>query len=668
MQSGKQGRSISFATVIWLLIGLIFSVAVSCMLLSHSFNLNRFYDAGEVYDAWANDRNQQWMDVSTEENNIITKSIKLRQQDTSWSYIVITIKGLEQEQEAGYIDFFDSQDTQVFQQKIEVKEGKNLIHVVGDSSYNRVQIYLNQGSTMLPDISKLQFRTEYPEFSYGKLLELTVLIFGAYSILFYVICRKSGNCIKKIAGKNWYFEVGLLQTFYLKLGENGAWIADRIPEKKRAFLRKLAFCMFFFYIQFAKNLKYFQNMQTYKGQMIICLVFFWFIGLLYYETKLERIDWNHRLPLAWVWLWTMACISDFIVPKRCGWVGYIMLFGVGFFFFIWNNRKEPETVMQEFATGIIWNYILNMAFCILCRPQIDGIRYSGGFLNPVSFGRYLTVILIVVLQRLDKKLRKEDKTYKLIPEVVLALSCLIFQWKTQSRSGIIPVMIIGLTFFAMQIWQRTSQKQLLKMILVAVLLTLPLSMMIDWSVHTVPYRLHSQVQFDGDYVGATTVSSSMWTQKIYAAELENDDWLRDSRIYQSFMSGGTLEKITTGRTLYWKAYLREMNLFGHYYKAKLWGAARSAHNGMLQMIYFYGVFIAIPYGLLFVLFFRNAVKMWKKKESEAFFMMTVSMSSILVMLVENLELSFQMLDWYTFHLMLGYFFIDKRRKEEVSHE
>ena len=392
--------------------------------------------------------------------------------------------------------------------------------------------------------------------------------------------------------------------------------------------------------------------------------------MLYYEQKLHRVNWKHKLPAVWVVLWTMVCVSDFIVSKRYKWVGYVMLFAVGFFFFMWNNLKKPEKVVDEFMSGILWNYLVNIAFCVICRPETDGVRYAGGFLNPVSFGRYLTVVLIVILCRIDQKIMQKVKISHLLPEIALGIICCILQWKTQSRSGMIPAMVAGILFFIKQIYQKTMKKQMMQLILSTMILLMPMSMLIDFGVHTVPYLLHTQVKFEKDYYSAVSEeTNSIWFEKVYAADTETgeNNWLTNSRVYRSITEKKSLEAITSERTLYWKAYLREMNLFGHCDKLELWGSKRSAHNGILQMIYFYGVLTIIPYSLLYVLFFKGACNVWKEGKKEALFFMAGSISSILVMLVENMELSFQMLDWYTLHLTLGYFFIkyDEKRGNEA---
>ena len=72
----------------------------------------------------------------------------------------------------------------------------------------------------------------------------------------------------------------------------------------------------------------------------------------------------------------------------------------------------------------------------------------------------------------------------------------------------------------------------------------------------------------------------------------------EHRIIKKLFGGQSLEKITSMRNLYWAAHLREMNLTGHAYKAKIWGGTRWPHNGVIAMMYRYGIFAGIPYTVM----------------------------------------------------------------------
>ena len=69
------------------------------------------------------------------------------------------------------------------------------------------------------------------------------------------------------------------------------------------------------------------------------------------------------------------------------------------------------------------------------------------------------------------------------------------------------------------------------------------------------------------------------------------------------------------RTLYYLDYIREMNLFGHYYHAKNWGDYIYPHNGVLEIMYRYGIFAGIPYVIMVAVSFWYGFMYARKKSN-----------------------------------------------------
>ena len=139
-----------------------------------------------------------------------------------------------------------------------------------------------------------------------------------------------------------------------------------------------------------------------------------------------------------------------------------------------------------------------------------------------------------------------------------------------------------------------------------------------------------------------------------------------NRILDKLEKITSLENLTTGRTLFWKAYLRELNLWGHKNYARFWGAKHMPHNGLIAIMYRYGIFSAVPYLLMLLYGFCYAWRYFRRHLSEdkySYFVMANTISCYLLILVENIELPFCWVWWYALYVVMGIYFDDGQSAE-----
>lgn len=132
----------------------------------------------------------------------------------------------------------------------------------------------------------------------------------------------------------------------------------------------------------------------------------------------------------------------------------------------------------------------------------------------------------------------------------------------------------------------------------------------NYCIYQVPRTLNTEIKFKNDFY-VDTVVENPWIITAHAAEAGNEN-----RILYKLKNATTLETITSGRTLYWKAYLRQLNLFGHRGKAFLLGKHRKPHNAYIEMMYRYGIFALVPYILMLIYNFCFAFRYFKRHQRE----------------------------------------------------
>ncbi len=172
--------------------------------------------------------------------------------------------------------------------------------------------------------------------------------------------------------------------------------------------------------------------------------------------------------------------------------------------------------------------------------------------------------------------------------------------------------------------------------------------------------MNTEVKFEKDFY-LDTITDHPFTMPVQAAEEGNEN-----RLLYKLTHSTSLESLTTGRTVYWKAYLRELNLWGHKHMAHFLGANRMPHNGYLAMMYRYGIFAAVPYILMVLFNLWFAFRYFRRHlfgDEYAFFVLADMLCCFLLLFVENLELPFGWVCWYGMYVVMGIYFDDEKARE-----
>lgn len=416
------------------------------------------------------------------------------------------------------------------------------------------------------------------------------------------------------------------------------------------------------------DLHMYESNRYYKIQMLVCSVAVLLISALCYEKKLVRMNWRNKLVGAWTALWLMACISDFFVAKRYSFSGYIMLLVIGFFYFMWNNMEQKETIIREFIVATIISFVITTIFCFLCRPWVEGTRYLGSYYRPGMYGMYVLYVWIAILAHMDNRISHNKKLFPLIlPETAgLALAGMLL-WKTQASAAVLPAALVAAIFLFKQLFlseNKNVRKKACIAIMTTVLIAMPVCAVGEWGLKNIPGILGTEVYIEDDEVfSAAKIETPFSPITVYAAESEEE--AGGSRILKKLFEDHSLEGFTSARNFYWIGYLREMNLLGNENKVVLWGENRWPHSGFIAMMYRYGVFAVIPYTIMvFVNLFYAWKYMLRNRKNYGFFVFAVMAAAFVLILMENLELPFLYLCWLGMYLIMGVYFVQEDRNEQ----
>lgn len=663
--SENKKKSIMFQRFIWLCTGIAFAIIFMLMDISGSKSFVDFYDGGAVYDVTVFHRNGEAVGMEyrpAEEKFVVLeqeayKYCMLSEMEKEWDYLFMELSAVTPSPLPVQIDYLDRSQNPVFSQQAFLHNGENEIRT-DNVSYAGIYIWIRGQAGAGISFDRMWFREKKLEFHWGR----SVLIFCA-ALFLYIAVTLTVKKIWKHFGKkapDWYVLIDFLHGYYQIIGDCFGKKILRISEKNRSRIRTGILLFQILYMQIVADLGMYESNRYYKVQILVGTLLVFALGVFCYEGRgLERVNWRNPLVWGWTTLWLIACISDFFVGKRYIFMGYIMLFVIGFFIFMWNHMKRKEQLIQELIRAVLLSFLIVGLFCMLCRPMTAGARYLGSYYSPGMFAMYMLFVWVALLGDLCCKLHMPKWSAIVFLEAAGVVLAGFLLWKTQSSSGVLPAALSVMIFLFYQFGLSKSAKVRKKTVLVLAcvsLLSVPVSVAAEWVFTNIPGLLGTQIQLEKDQEFTTSSSVVFGPQQVYAAQpgLQSQDNGSGSRIINKILGKQSLEVLTSNRNFYWLAYLRETNLIGHSGKAVLWGSNRWPHSGFLAIMHRYGIFAIIPYT---VMVFCNLLYAWRnmvrRKHPYGYFLFAAAVCSWILILMENLELPYLFLCWIVMYLLMG---------------
>lgn len=659
VQKMKKNSNWSLKFAIVLMIGLLFSEMVTAMYLTESINLDCFYNVGnlhEVYSEYYRKPGIQWF-YDSDTKRIWTEGenascyIDVKSGQKSWNYLCLEIEDLSGNGQ-WQIQFLDQDNNLLYVLDQEIHDGSNILQLQEGEIY-AINIVVKDPSSF--SIKRIQFRERLQniEWNQAPWIYVRVLVFYFLIIfLFYGLVRYYRGTKYPVHKKGIWIET--LQKFYTRIWESAGKLFQGIPQMGKPGLRKLLFLaslltVYFTLIRLGRGILI-QRRQV--ALLAVCLIL---IALLSWEGTKKAVDWRNPLVSAWVVLWLMAIVSEFVVEKKVENAGIFMLGVMAPFYIAWNSMKKPERLIRDFLTALRWFYWGGSVFCLFFRAFEPGIRYSGIYGNMNFFAGYLATANIAFLVCLDENLgRKKLKNHVLVENVLGLVTIWGFLQLTESITSLAAYIVEWVVFFWKQFpneKQAVYWKNLRKVLAVSICCVAIVGIFGKWCLSNVPKIW--EIEFEGEEYQPVTGRSSLTL--VAEASEQGSDTSTSNRLLQK-LNTGEWDTLFTGRVAVWKAYIRNWNLFGHYGNQEvLNGNTMHAHNIFLQMMNDYGVFIAVPY--LIVLYYSLKYGIMavfhKRKAGMSLFCLLATVNYIVQGVAENVATPYVYISWLTYYIALG---------------
>ena len=180
-----------FHKLIVFMIGVALSIAGTAMLISGTFNLDKFYDVGEVYDVHSATLKSYPVNMVYDYNNDCfvlqettgRKGINLgKNHEKKWNYIVIELANMNVPNIMGRIDYHNSKNELVHYKDVSLVEGTNIISSE-NVKYSQIIVNFFSAAGTMVKIDKIQFREQAPVFSWKVAILYFSMILGIYYLV-----------------------------------------------------------------------------------------------------------------------------------------------------------------------------------------------------------------------------------------------------------------------------------------------------------------------------------------------------------------------------------------------------------------------------------------------------------------------------------------------------
>lgn len=632
---------------IWVQLGLIISFVLCSILMSGNSSIYLFYNVGDVYEISNN--------IYDMPNQPYGYGITIKDNKNQWNYFCVDIKNKDIVN--WNIAYEKRENEEVIKSRdydVKLHSGMNLLDVP-QNSFNMIKITIADENKPAYTIKNMQLRENKPTWNFLKAAMIFCMSFIIYTFgsgIILLFWRRIGITF------DLYTWVEMLQDIYIVFGRQLSRIIRRFPmmTNYRNVIRIVSFLMIFLYSFWveASNL-YFPR---FKYHVIIYSFLILIIALASIESDMKRKKWNKILSGSWLILWGMACVSDFLIPKEFRFVGYAMILVIGFYIFVWNNMKNASELLKDFSCAVHIFFVLMTIFCLLFRPETMGIRYTGFSKNPSVFALHLGTFWAVTVSELEFRIRRKHNFTKILPFILEACVIIVFIWKAQSACPLLCMLGIAFIWFIKTFYFARKEdiyKNFRVVMISFMILLIPVYVGIDWGINNIPHKLGRTITFEGEESSARIEYGMV----VHASDLKEK--FERNRLVQKF-SRNNLSGMLSGRDYYYRAFLRDMNLFGHKKRVRVWGYERLPHNAIIAIAHRYGVFASIPYIVMLITVISRTFKYSKRKSEYAAMPFYVCLSTIVMSMVDNVELPFIWLPWFGLYLMMGVVFV---KHEEI---
>ena len=529
-----------------------------------------------------------------------------------------------------------------------------------DLDYTGIGIRIVDQSGYSFQLKEMQLReNKFIENFYSRMTKRTFFFFGVYAVISLVLLW----VLNKLSLRKMSYSILLkLQYFYMRIGNTCYKFIKKIPRGIVEYATTFLWLFLIIYFNLSSN-KLLPNHSD-RQRAILCSILIFVIALLSIRKKLKPVKWNDFLVKTFFAFSIMAIISDIIIKKQLMFQGFILIFIFGFLIFVWNNMDSPIELIKCYINAIHIYFVIITIFCLVCRPD-NYTRYMGAFTHPVTFGVYASIIASVALVCLEQSIYDKKLNIRIFFYSLEFIISFIFVWKSQTRSALLPVVASICLVLAKHLvrWKRERiKKRFIQNVMICVLLSIPVLCVVEVSLNYIPQWLNTQIVFENDKYQSE--DDAYMGGRGFVVQAAGENRKRTVRVLEKIKSG-SLEHFTSGRNLYWKAYLRNMNLLGHFNYAEVMGRNQNAHSALFMVPYRYGVFSIVPY--IIILFYAVIYgvnyycdNLQIRNTTYTLFPIALILVFISTALFDVTEYLYSGLTWVGFYWVIGLFFTNRK--------
>lgn len=649
----NQIRKINFKI---LLGGILLSYIVTNLILSPQIQPDRFLAAGQVYEVRQSSltsSNETWMYNEQQEYYTITgndakKSYGKWNEAVDWKCIYLKLDKLNRGSVDWVIKAYDEKDSFVGQQIVTLQNGKNWIKINIGVPFQKFAIQIIGAEGLQFQIEEMVLLEEIPQKRNGIILIFAILL--VFLLCCMVVQRKCPTAKEhgRFLDKIWDF----LHFFYRLVGNSERFALGKTwsRQKKNRVRTGLFFFLFVYMLIVYNQNMYFGNMYFQYNSLVFVIVMLG-VTLISNEKKLKECKWNSKIARYWLAFWLFVCVSDFVVSKRIRFIGWIMLLVGGLFLLVWKHMQYPKDIIKNLLCAVELIAVTGVVYNMVFRLKYDGLLYNGYMKTSADFGVFSAFLCLVFLVEIYSCWKNCDfgKNMALyLCGVAVSVLQVILSGKKIAICYILILAIIAFVGVVKNYRQLPvrDKKKLVGYVVIAVGTVYVYYL----AVKNIPWNLQTMVTYKGETYQSNKDASVIGTLASSGIE-----------IYQNVkLSKQSLEE----QVLVCKAYLREMNLFGHNHTdITVWNEHQSGQNQILQIMYRYGILAVISYILLFWEAGKKALahlkKSWKNWENMELLSAGVIFFWWLVGFFGTVEYPFYQPAWVFVYLLLGGYIIDE---------
>lgn len=651
-QSGPN-RKTKFGIIIW---AALFSFILANMILSPKLQNERILATGQVYEFrqdMLEKSNSTWVYDAEQKIYTITSQKALKRytkfdEMVDWKCLYIKLDKLSAEQVDWVFKAYDGEKNLIGQQIITLQNGENWIAIQAGNPFQRFHIQILGAEGLQFQIKEMRLYEEIPQKKKVLLLSFAICVFVLGCLLF--LKRKWINLgLEEKLNAVW----GFFHTCYMLAGNIKRTAKDNIyVRKNKNRTRTGLFLFLFIYMLVVYNQNVYQSSMYFRYHSLIFALVILIIAFISKEKELLGCVWNTKIAYYWLAFWMFVCMSDFVVTKRFRFVGWVMLFLVGFLIKIWQNMKHPYDLIRNILYAIEILAVGGMIYNMLFRVKYDGLLYNGYMRTATDFGIYSAFLCLVFLVEMYGCWKKQDFGKKMVFSVCgegISLLQVLLSGKLSALVNVTILILIAVLGMFRGFF-RLSKAAKMKMV-IYILIAGGIVCAYYFAIKKVPVKMHTEVHF---------VSEKYETYKepdvIAVLAASGND------VYQNVKY-----KDADRQKDVWKAYLREMNLFGHRVpKLSVWGYSQPAQNLFLQILYRYGIFALVCYVSLFGMAIKEAV--WKLRRTWGRWKKIDLLTAGVLCywwtagLFGDLEMPYYQPAWLLVYLLLGRYMTERKMK------